>query len=210
MPKIPVKVVTWDEIVNLSTKLAEKIKDNDYNVDVIVAIARGGLVPARLVADVLGVFDILSIKIEHWIVTASHTPEAKVKYPFKVDLSGKNVIIVDDITDTGDSIELARKYVTENFSPKEVKTATLQYIKPAAKIMPDYYAEEIVNWAWFMYPWNYWEDEINLVNKILAEMKTKDIDVNELKKNFAESYGIDDPPISLDKILMEMKRRKII
>ncbi|AAK42493.1 phosphoribosyltransferase [Saccharolobus solfataricus] len=210
MQKIPVKVVTWDEIVSLSTKLAEKIKADEYNVNVIVAIARGGLVPARLVADVLGVFDILSIKIEHWIETASHTPEAKVKYPFKVDLSDKNVLIIDDITDTGDSIELARKYVMENFRPTEVKTATLQYIKPAAKIIPDYYAEEIVSWAWFMYPWNYWEDEINLVNKILIERKTKDIDINELKRNFVESYGIENPPISLDKILTEMKRRKIV
>lgn len=203
-------MVTWDEIVSLSTKLAEKIKADEYNVNVIVAIARGGLVPARLVADVLGVFDILSIKIEHWIETASHTPEAKVKYPFKVDLSDKNVLIIDDITDTGDSIELARKYVMENFRPTEVKTATLQYIKPAAKIIPDYYAEEIVSWAWFMYPWNYWEDEINLVNKILIERKTKDIDINELKRNFVESYGIENPPISLDKILTEMKRRKIV
>lgn len=210
MPKIPVKVVTWDEIVDLSTKLSEKIRESNYNIDIIIAIARGGLVPARLVADVLGVLDILSIKIEHWIVTASHTPEARVKYPYKVDLNGKKVLIVDDITDTGDSIELARKFVIENFNPSEVKTATLQYIKPVAKITPDYYAEEITSWTWFMYPWNYWEDEINLVNKILVEKGTQDLDINELKKIFAESYGITQPPIPLENIIREMKRRKII
>ncbi|WP_338603673.1 phosphoribosyltransferase [Sulfolobus tengchongensis] len=210
MPKIPVKVVTWEDIVNLSTRLAEKIRDDEYNVDVIIAIARGGLVPARLVADVLGILDILSIKIEHWIVTASHTPEAKVKYPFKVDLSGKNVLIIDDITDTGDSIELAKKYVTENFRPKEVRTATLQYIKPVAKVVPDYYADEITSWTWFMYPWNYWEDEINLLNKILIEKNKQNIDINDLKNLFRESYGIEKPPIPLEDILKEMKRRKML
>ena len=148
MPKIPVKVVSWNEIVELSTKLAEKIIDSNYNVDVIIAIARGGLVPARLLADILGIFDVLSIKVEHWVVTASHTPEAKIKYPFKLDLQGKNVLIVDDITDTGDSIDLSKKYVIENFNTTNVKTATLQYIKPVAKVTPDYYAEEITNWTW--------------------------------------------------------------
>ena len=210
MPKIPVKVVSWNEIVELSTKLAEKIIDSNYNVDVIIAIARGGLVPARLLADILGIFDVLSIKVEHWVVTASHTPEAKIKYPFKLDLPGKNVLIVDDITDTGDSIDLSKKYVIENFNTTNVKTATLQYIKPVAKVTPDYYAEEITNWTWFMYPWNYWEDEINLVNKILIEKGKENIDINQLKELFAENYGIKDPPIPLQDIIKEMRRRKML
>ncbi|MEM4943723.1 MAG: phosphoribosyltransferase [Saccharolobus sp.] len=210
MPKIPVKVVSWNEIVELSTKLAEKIINSNYNVDVIIAIARGGLVPARLLADILGIFDVLSIKVEHWVVTASHTPEAKIKYPFKLDLQGKNVLIVDDITDTGDSIDLSKKYVIENFNTTNVKTATLQYIKPVAKVTPDYYAEEITNWTWFMYPWNYWEDEINLVNKILIEKGKENIDINQLKELFAENYGIKDPPIPLQDIIKEMRRRKML
>ncbi|AOL17051.1 phosphoribosyltransferase [Sulfolobus sp. A20] len=208
MPKIPVKIVSWDEIIKLSMKLSEKMKNDDYIPDVIIAIARGGLVPSRLVADMLGVIDILSIKIEHWVETASHTPQAKIKYPYKVNLDGKKVAIIDDITDTGDSIELAKKYVIENFTPSEIKTATLQYIKPVAKIVPDYYAEEIVEWAWFMYPWNYWEDEINLINKILAERFTTNI--NELKSLFKQNYGVEEPPIPIEDIIKEMKRRKMI
>ncbi|TRM74065.1 phosphoribosyltransferase, partial [Sulfolobus sp. E5] len=202
MPKIPVKIVSWDEIIKLSMKLSEKMKNDDYIPDVIIAIARGGLVPSRLVADMLGVIDILSIKIEHWVETASHTPQAKIKYPYKVNLDGKKVAIIDDITDTGDSIELAKKYVIENFTPSEIKTATLQYIKPVAKIVPDYYAEEIVEWAWFMYPWNYWEDEINLINKILAERFTTNI--NELKSLFKQNYGVEEPPIPIEDIIKEM------
>ncbi|BFH73547.1 phosphoribosyltransferase [Sulfurisphaera javensis] len=209
MPKIPVKVVKWEEVAEWSTLLAEKIKESEYNPDIIIAIARGGLVPARIVADVLGVIDMLSIKIEHWIETASHTPEAKVKYPYKVDLQGKRVLIVDDITDTGDSVELARKYVMDSFNPKEVKTATMQIIEQSAKIRPDYYALVIKDWSWFMYPWNYWEDEINLIRKIIAEEKFKDLEPNILKKKFVESYGVE-PPIAIEKILNEMKRRKII
>jgi len=209
LPKIPVKVVKWEEVVDWSTQLAEKIKESKYDPDIIIAIARGGLVPARIVADVLGVIDILSIKIEHWVETASHTPEAKVKYPFKVDLQGKKVLIIDDITDTGDSVELAKKYVKENFGPKEVRTATMQIIEASAKIKPDYYAMVIKDWYWFMYPWNYWEDEINLIRKILTEENDKAIDTSYLKAKFIESYGVE-PPIPVEKILTEMKRRNLL
>ena len=205
MPKIPVKVVTWDEVADWSTRLGEIIKEDKYQPDIIIAIARGGLVPARIVADVLGVLDMLSIKVEHWVETASHTPQAKVKYPYKLDLSGKKVLIVDDITDTGDSVELAKNYVVENFKPAEVRTATMQYIKPVAKVKPDYVAVVVEDWTWFMYPWNYWEDEINLVRKLLNE----GVKVEELDKKFEESYGVK-PPIPLPKVLDEMKRRGLI
>jgi hypoxanthine phosphoribosyltransferase len=202
--KIKVKVVTWDEVVEWSTKLAEIIKEDKFQPDVIIAIARGGLVPARILADVLGVMDVLAIKVEHWVETASHVPEAKIKYPYKVDLSGKKVLIVDDITDTGDSVLLAKNYVQNSFNPAEVRTATMQHIEPTSKAKPDYVAYLVKEWAWFMYPWNYWEDEINLVKKIISESGLED-----LEKKFEESYGIK-PPIPLPKILDEMKRRKIL
>ncbi|BCS92914.1 phosphoribosyltransferase [Metallosphaera javensis (ex Sakai et al. 2022)] len=206
MPKIPVKVVTWEEIVKLSEMLSEKIKA-EFTPDIIIAVARGGLVPARLLADSLGVIDVLSLKVEHWIVTASHTPEARIKYPYKVDLSDKKVLIVDDITDTGDSLILTSKYVGENFSPRVMKTATLQHIETSSKFKPDFFAQLVTDWAWFMYPWNYWEDEINLVKKLIDEKGS--VDGRIIEAGFKENYGIT-PPIPLEKILSEMKRRKIL
>ncbi|AWR96694.1 phosphoribosyltransferase [Acidianus sulfidivorans JP7] len=206
MPKIPVKVVKWEEIVELSTKLSEILKEQ-YMPDVIIAIARGGLVPARLVADALGIMDVLSIKVEHWVITASHTPEAKIKYAYKVNLEGKKVLLIDDITDTGDSLLITSKYVKENFNPSEIKSSTLQYIE-SSKFVPDFYAETIKGWTWFMYPWNYWEDEINLTKKLIDEEKGN-IELSDLETKFKENYGIT-PPIPLSKILNEMKRRKIL
>jgi len=209
LPKIPVRVVKWEEVAEWSTNLAEKVKESGYNPDIIIAIARGGLVPARIVADVLGVLDMLSIKIEHWVETASHTPQAKVKYPFTLNLEGKKVLVVDDITDTGDSVDLAKKYIKENFNPSEIKSATMQIIRQSAKIEPDYYALVIEDWTWFMYPWNYWEDEINLIRKIVAEDNKIINNLVLLKKKFVESYNAE-PPIPLEKIVAEMKRRKLI
>ncbi|MCQ4336848.1 MAG: phosphoribosyltransferase [Sulfolobales archaeon] len=205
MPKIPVKVVSWQEIVDWSYGLAERIIDSGYRVDVIIAIARGGLVPSRILADRLGVVDVISLKVEHWVQTASRNPEARIKYPYTVDLSGKNVLIVDDIADTGDSLILAKDYAKRNFNPKEIKTATLQVITQTTKYVPDYYYLEVKDWAWFMYPWNYWEDLINLVKK-LKESGVNITNLEELKRAYVDSYG-SHPPIDLKIIIDEMKRR---
>jgi len=205
MPKIPVKVVSWQEIVDWSYGLAERIIDSGYRVDVIIAIARGGLVPSRILADRLGVVDVISLKVEHWVQTASRNPEARIKYPYTVDLSGKNVLIVDDIADTGDSLILAKDYAKRNFKPEDIRTATLQVITQTTKYVPDYYYLEVKDWAWFMYPWNYWEDLINLVKK-LKESGVNIKNMDELKRAYVDSYG-SHPPIDLKIIIDEMKRR---
>ena len=64
MPKkMPVKVVSWSEVVEWCRALAQKIRLSKFKPDVIVAIARGGFVPARLLCDYLDVIDLLSIKL---------------------------------------------------------------------------------------------------------------------------------------------------
>ena len=163
MPKkMPVKVVSWSEVVEWCRALAQKIRLSKFKPDVIVAIARGGFVPARLLCDYLDVIDLLSIKIEHWIETGKHKEEATIKYPFNYDFAGYKVLIVDDIADTGKSVVLASKYISENCKPRELKTATMQVIPATSMIIPDYYVDEVKEWTWYMYPWNFTEDMVNL------------------------------------------------
>ncbi|MEM4475048.1 MAG: phosphoribosyltransferase family protein, partial [Fervidicoccaceae archaeon] len=94
MPKIPVKVVEWKDVVDWSRELARRIVATGFQPDVIVAIARGGVAPARLLCDYLGVLDLLALKVEHWVETAGRIHEdAVVKYPLSVDFSGKSVLL---------------------------------------------------------------------------------------------------------------------
>ncbi|WP_053240534.1 phosphoribosyltransferase [Pyrobaculum islandicum] len=189
MPKIPVKVVTFDEIVEWSRKLAEKIKESNWQPDVIVAVARGGYVPARLLCDWLGVSDLLSVQVVHWPSAAQIAEKAYVKYPINVDLSGKRVLVVDDIVDTGDSIELAKKSLEECCRPKEVKTAALQVITSVAKFMPDFYAVEVREWIWFAYQWNAVEDATGFIMKIVKETGKTEWCLDELIQAHLEWYG---------------------
>lgn len=208
MPKIPVKLVTWNEIVDWTRKLARKIIDSGYQPDVIIGIARGGVTPARLLCDYLGVMDLLTIKVEHWVETAGHLEDAVVKYPFTVNLEKKKVLLVDDICDTGRSIIVSKEYIEKNNKPEQLRVATMQYIKPVAKFVPDYYVDEVVEWVWYLYPWNQMEDTINLIKKILQEKPLVPRTIDELKSLFKESYGIE-PPIDVEEAIREGVRRGI-
>jgi len=194
VPRIPVKLVTWNEIVDWSWGLAEIIKRSGYRPDVIVGIARGGLVPARLLCDFLGVENFLSIQSQHWTEAAKKEQKALIKFPYKVDLSGMKVLLVDDIVDTGDSMALAKEYILENWHPSEVRTAALQWISTVAKIKPDYYYMEVREWVWFQYPWTRLEDVTQFLKRMLleeAKQGRKRWNYEELKQGFKEWYGVE-------------------
>lgn len=171
MVKVPIKLVSWDEITEWARVLSMKIKDSGWLPDIVVAIARGGgYAPARLVCDYLGISDLISIQVVHWPSTAQVAEKAYIKYPLSVDLSGKKVLVIDDIVDTGgDSIQLAKEYVERNNKNVEVRTAALQWISTVAKFKPDYWAIEVRDWVWFVYPWNVTEDMTNFIRRVLTE-----------------------------------------
>lgn len=193
MARVPVKLVSWEEIVEWSRGLAEKIRESGFQPDVIVAVARGGYVPARLLADFLDVSNMLSVQSQHWVEAAKAAEKAILKYPYKVDLSGSKVLLVDDIVDTGETLLLARDFILREWSPGEVKIAALQWISPVAKFKPDYYHLEVKEWTWFQYPWTRLEDLQQFITRIFREDERagKGLTRGELENLFREWYGVD-------------------
>ena len=193
MPKVPVKLVSWDEIVDWTRGLAGEIKESGWKPQVIVAVARGGYVPARLLADFLDVTNMLSVQSQHWTEAAKAEERAILKYPYKVDLQGENVLVVDDIVDTGETLRLARDYVRDNWNPGTVKTAALQWISSVAKFKPDYYLIEVKDWTWFQYPWTRLEDLKDFLKRILREDERlkQEFSMEQLEEAFKEWYGVD-------------------
>ncbi len=192
-PKVPVKIVTWEEIVEWSRGLAEVIEKSGWKPDVIIAVARGGYVPARLLCDFLDVTDLLSVQSQHWVEAAKAAEKAILKFPYKLDLSDLKALIVDDIVDTGDTLILARDFVSKEWRPKELKIAALQWISPVAKIKPDYYYLEVKEWIWFQYPWTRLEDTMQFITRIFREdprTKGRALSIDEIKSLFMEWYGI--------------------
>lgn len=193
MARVPVKIVSWEEIVDWSRGLSFKIKESGFKPDLVVAVSRGGFVPARLICDFLDVTDLLSVQSQHWVEAAKAAEKAILRHPYKIDASGMRVLIVDDIVDTGDTLKLARDFVEKEWSPDEVRTAALQWISPIAKFKPDYYYIEVKEWTWFQYPWTRLEDTMQFIKRIFTEderVKGRTVNEVELKSLFVEWYGV--------------------
>ncbi len=193
MPKIKTKLVSWDEIVSWARDLSRKIEESNYRPDVVVAIARGGFVPARLVCDFLMIENLISIQSQHWTEAAKVEEKAIIKFPYKLDLNNGKVLIVDDIVDTGDSVLLAKDFIRKNWNVSDVRVAVLQWISPVAKFKPDYYSVEVREWIWFQYPWTRLEDTYQFLKRILSEegKYKKSWTFQELVSKFKEWYEID-------------------
>ncbi|MFW9834099.1 MAG: phosphoribosyltransferase [Candidatus Thorarchaeota archaeon] len=180
-------VLDFDDIYNYAYQTANKIKESGWKPDAIVGIARGGWVHARIACDLLGVKNLYSVKIDHWGVTATRDGKAKLTCPLTGDVEGMQVLVVDDITDTGESLTMAVEHVKE-CGAAEVKSATLMHIA-GSKFVPDYFGVEIA-WAWEIWPWNFYEDLTSLIKKIFEGEKVKEMSTQELKKHLREYNNI--------------------
>ncbi len=198
--KFECEVMDWCHFYDLSKEVARKIIDSGYDPDFVVGLARGGWVLSRVLCDFLGVKDLVSLKVEHWGVTAHPDGRARLKYPFEIDLTGRRVLVVDDITDTGESMMIAVDYV-KTMNPEEVRTAALRHIT-GSKFTPDYYGDEIT-WRWVIFPWNYTEDMCNIVPKA-AEGAA---DLEEIKRRLKANHNIDIEEDEISRILEEVRRR---
>lgn len=156
------RAASWAEVERWADGVAAKVRAAGRTPGTIVGLSRGGWVPARLIADRLGVHRLVSVRAQHWGVTASRDGAARLSEGLSGSVAGEHVLVVDDITDTGESLRLASEHVAAA-KPATLETAAFVHIAHSV-FVPTYYAEEIPRdaWVWVVFPWNYWEDLASL------------------------------------------------
>lgn len=191
-----IRVISWDEVVNWCISLAKLIEASGFKPDVIVASARGGFVPARLLSDLLGVGDILAVQVTHWGEATVRGDRAVLRNPYSVDLSGRSVLLVDDIVDTGLTMATLVEFIRREWRPSVIRTAAISWVSSHAMLKPDYYVEELREreWDWYLYPWKRVDDLASLIARILREDSRvagiQEMSYDMLKELFLEWYGI--------------------
>ena len=142
------EVPTWNQTYELLLDQAEKIRKT-YQPDVIIGVARGGLVPARILTDLLEAPQVATIRIEFYTDIAQPSIQPILKQSLTIPVNGKKCLIVDDISDSGQSLKLAKQHLTEK-GALEVKIATL-YAKPTTQTVPDFVEKTTERWV--VFPW---------------------------------------------------------
>jgi len=145
--------MNWETVSTYCERLTGQIKE--FRPEVIVAISRGGLVPARLLADSLDVrvIEVLGIAFHKTMTGSSGFPQ--IAQDIAVEVRGRRVLVVDDVADIGRSLVVAKDHLMRK-GASEVKTAAIHY-KTNPMSRPDYYAATAD--AWVVYPWETHEME---------------------------------------------------
>ncbi|MBS7658814.1 MAG: phosphoribosyltransferase [Candidatus Bathyarchaeia archaeon] len=183
----------WNDIYEMCIKLADKIKKSGFFPDLIIGVARGGWIPARILSDLLENSNVASVRVEFYVDIAKTSHSPKITQGVSVSLTGRKILVVDDVADTGKSLKAVIDYLY-NLGAKEVKTATLHY-KPKSIIKPDFYIEETD--AWIVYPHERFEFIKSIVKKLKSEGKT----LNEIKLE-VENIGL--PKTLVNKFVEEI------
>lgn len=134
--------VSWQELHRDAKALAWRLNETN-NFDGVVAITRGGLVPAAIVAREL------EIRLIDTFCVASYDHMAKgdIKVLKGVQGDGEGYLIVDDLVDTGATARVVREAL-----PK-AHFATV-YAKPAGRPLVDTFVTEVSQNTWIYFPWD--------------------------------------------------------
>jgi len=162
------EVPEWSEIYDACIELADQIKRSSFNPEIIVGVARGGWIPARILSDLLGNTYVASMKVEFYKDVAETAKKPVISQQVSTHVEGKRVLVVDDVADTGESLKTVRQNLLDR-GASQVKIATLHY-KPQSVLRPDFYVKETS--AWIVYPHERYEFVGNRVAKFKAQGKS--------------------------------------
>lgn len=127
----------WGEFVTDTKMLANQIKEDNFEPEILIAVARGGWFPTRFLSDYLKVKNIASIGIKY--IDDERTQLYAYSHPSIPDNINK-VLIIEDMLESGKSIKWAQKYYEE--LGYNVKIASI-YITDKTPFSPDYFCKKI-------------------------------------------------------------------
>jgi len=174
-------IISWKDIIKLVDKLSEKIISS-YEPNTIIGVLRGGMIIADLISDNIDLKEVYALGCKSYY-DINKRNIVKIYHPLILEkLIDRKVLLVDDVSDTGNTLETAINYILKPKEPKEIKTATI-HIKPWCKIKPDFYLIETK--AWIVYPWERYET-IRLIKSKINDKKT----LKKIQKIFKEKLGV--------------------
>lgn len=141
--------LSWEELLRLVRRLARGLQGEEF--DLILGIARGGLIPTALLAQALGVRDLLTAAVMFYEGEDALPEPVFLQFPPDPLLFGKRVLVVDDVWDSGRTAFAVKARVRQAGGFPLVATLHFKPGRNRVPDRPDFYAEATE--AWVVYPW---------------------------------------------------------
>ena len=145
------EILGWDQFGEAARDLARDVVASGFEPDVVVAVARGGLLPAGALSYALGLKACGTLNVEFYTGIDTRLPDPVVLPPLldTEALAGRRALVVDDVADTGETLALVQRLVSQHCA--EARTAVL-YAKPHSIVDPDFVWRRTAQWITF--PWS--------------------------------------------------------
>ena len=146
------RYIDWHNFHVTCRSLAQQIKKQCIQPESIIAIARGGLVPARIIAEYLYVNRVYSVGVKSYNDNERGDIEIYQQLPLN-NLPLRDTLIVDDICDSGNTLNRVRQDIINGTKLPEDKVHTVTpYLKKDASFIPNFWNTECSASEWIVFP----------------------------------------------------------
>lgn len=143
----PRQTIQWTTIEWYCDDLVRLIQPSVIPIKKIVAIARGGMVPASIIANALDIRDVHAIPISSYVEMAKAEFLSQPFAPHTISMWNKHdTLFVDDIVDSGDTY----RFIQRHF-PKTRFAALM--VRSSSPVVSDFYAHIFQGNDWIVFPW---------------------------------------------------------
>ena len=145
------EIMTWEVFGTATRTIAQMVVDDGYEPDMILSIARGGLLIGGALGYALSVKNVYTMNVEFYtgVDERLEVPRILPPAPDFVDLGHAKILIADDVADTGHTLRSVQAFCEGKVG--EVRTAVL-YEKSHSVVQCDYV------WTrtdlWINFPWS--------------------------------------------------------
>ena len=145
------EVMAWEELGEGARELAETVDRDGYRPDIVLAIARGGLLVAGALAYALGVKNTFLMNVEFYtgVDERLELPMILPPVPDLVDFGETRVLVADDVADTGATLALVKGFLAGKVA--ETRCAVL-YEKSRSTVRCEYVWRRTDRWI--VFPWS--------------------------------------------------------
>ena len=151
MTQVPRELMSWQDLGDGARELAEFVHRDGYRPDIVLAIARGGLLVGGAIGYALGVKNTFTMNVEFYtgVDERLEMPMLLPPVPDLVDFAEQRVLIADDVADTGATLALVKDFCEGKVG--EVRCAVL-YEKSRSTVRCEYVWRRTDRWITF--PWS--------------------------------------------------------
>lgn len=145
------KSYNWRYIHKACDKIAEELYEAD--IDCIVGLSRGGLIPAVILANNLGIREVFSIGVASYDQMQPGEISVYQNLPINNEqlIQSTKILVVDDISDKGNTFKHVTKFLREQYTA-DITTASI-FTKPKTAFIPDLFYHQAPDRQWIVFPW---------------------------------------------------------